>query len=219
MKAHRRPFGAKSLLWLSGSIVLLYTLIGGLQPFFDRLFEGGTLLATSAWAQEQTLPPSNPAPEGEEEKEPAARQSELAVSGTFSNDPLARLGLALQEKQAELDDRESSLKDDEARLNLLRDEITKQFAELRGKRELLEAERDKFEARREAQRNKVSKKYRELIKAMPDVAARALEDLDRQLVLEILAAMETRDAKKILTAMPPERASALIESGLQPGKK
>jgi flagellar motility protein MotE (MotC chaperone) len=205
----------------AGSFILICLFVGGMQPLLDRVLGQGTLLATNAAADEtHTSPPAENSPRGSHAEGDAVPRPAGSENEAFRDDPLARLTLALQKRQRELDERERKLNEEEERLKLLESQIAKQLAELNQQREALKAETESFQTQASAQRAKDVKKWFEIYQSMPpDKAAAVIEEMETTTAREILSKMDPKKATKILDAMEAEDAVALVGTGLKKGNR
>ena len=213
MKRERRILRLRAGVVAIASLVLIYAMISGLQPVFERLLGPGTLFASSAMAQEATLPPSaRGASIPSEIVGDTVQQDDSAPQDIFENDPIADLALVLQNKQFELRQREIEIQEEEDRLALLRNEVQQRLTQLTARMEDLRVELMALTAQQDAQRKREVKKLVEIYQSMQaPQAATVLEGLDSVMALEVLLQMESKKAGKILDAMNSEVAITLGE--------
>ena len=116
---------------------------------------------------------------------------------------------ALDSRERALDRREKSIDDREAELRAVEDELQVRVEELESLRGELQVLLDSGDTLRQ-------ERVRGLIKMTESMrsaqAAAFLDEMDRDLAVEVLDGMSRTKAGKALAAMDPERAAALVEA-------
>lgn len=219
MSPQARKSVTQMLVVVGGCILAICVSIGLLQPALDRVFSGGTGIATAVVAEETDLLAGSTDAAGDSTEaggtDPNQAQDSRQV---FQDDPLASLALALQRRQRELEERTNFLDEKEARLELLQSDLHKQFDQLEREREQLRVGTEVLEGRQKSQRDKAVKKWFAIFQTMkPAPAAAVLESLEDSVAREVLSRLDSRKASKILDSMSPERSVVLVGDGLQKG--
>lgn len=201
MKLKRFSKGLRLASTIGGSVCLIYVIILGLQPALERVFGGGTLVASVARAEGVEHAPENHLTQGDQVHTEQERPKEI-----FSEDPIAVLALTLRKKQDALRQREKEIEEDERRLQALRDAIRKQLGELRDLRRRLEAQVADLEVQISDEKAQELRRWVQIYAAMqPLQASQVLAGVDEDLAVQILSQMDAKKAGKILDLMDGER--------------
>lgn len=220
MSSQARKSMTQMVVVVGACILAICVSIGLLQPALDRVFSGGTGIATGAVAEETDLLAGSTDAAGDSTEHAGGTDPNQAQDSrqVFQDDPLASLALALQRKQRELEERTNFLDEKEARLELLQADLHKQFDQLEREREQLRVGTEVLEGRQKSQRDKAVKKWFAIFQTMkPEPAAAVLESLEDSVAREVLSRLDSRKASKILDSMSPERSVVLVGDGLQKG--
>ncbi|MEE9273989.1 MAG: hypothetical protein V3V62_01600 [bacterium] len=158
------------------------------------------LLAPAAGA---AAPASKEKPEGKEAAKGAAPK------GPTSNQRLTTLLLQeLETKRRILLRREASIRREETRLNELRADIKKRFANLKQLEDRLKKVIEKAGAVKDERINHLVRAYTSM---SPDAAAELINSLDINLAVRILRNMKVKKAGAILAVVQPRRAARISE--------
>jgi flagellar motility protein MotE (MotC chaperone) len=199
MDKKRSSLNPRAAFVPAASIGLICLFVAGVQPALDFLFADGALFVASSEARARDATDSTEASPATEPQSVPNLQADRTASDPFANDPMARLALALQNRQEELRAREGAL--DRRKREL--DELARSIEERIARMESLAVELTRLSQERDAERKREIRKWVAIFEAMqPDPSGRMLADLkDPELSLEVLIAMQPAKAAAILNAM------------------
>jgi len=128
------------------------------------------------------------------------------LPSAFSQDDPVKQVVA---KQAELKEKEETLKREEGRIAALRKDVEDRIAEYNGILTRIEAALTKLGAARNVQLDNVVKAY----ESMPaEDAAVRISALDNDTALVIMMRMKSKKAGAVMAALPPQKAASLTRS-------
>lgn len=190
--------GRQALLPVGLVITVVLVLLALISTVTGR---NGTLLATSAHAEDSEPVETHAAPEADA-GEPELGD-DLAMESVFPRDPLQSLALALQERERDLDTWEQDLKEREKRLAALNKEIEENLR----KTEQTLKQMQQIAGTADRNREDQIAQWVEIYQSMtPDQASTIMEGLELTFALRILSTMDAKKAGKIVNSMDPDKA-------------
>lgn len=218
---HLRP-----LMIISAVMALIFAVIGVMQPVLDKILGGGTLFATSVKAEEGPLQTGKGIADQTSSLKggtaPRSTSKDQSDSGLiFATDPMSTLVNSVYQKEKEQEERKRDLQKREKELLELEARIDEKLDKLMDLREQFNREQQNFINKVNSAKTKEAKKWAEIYATVDaKLAAKVLEALeDSQVAVDQLSRMDPKQVKKILDAMSPEKARAIIEEGLLTGHR
>lgn len=198
----------------------MQNLVRGLSLFTILLLSTGTVLAVSQAKEVSAKTPEAkdiPVKPSNTKADAKTEQKKDTVKSDKEEEKSAELTLVqlLEKKKAELDAKETELKEREARLNQLSQEIEAKIAKYSKVTQELEGS---YKKRNAAEEEKVSGLVKIYESMAPKDAAARIQELDEDIALLIFSKMKQKVAAKILALIEPARAADLSQSMVRTSK-